>query len=212
MRKFLNGRLGITLGFAAILVLCQFIPQRGLPTFNGCSGEWFYTYYGFPAPVVITATSRCDGGDQTTDVYGPLPRIPGLLIDILFVAVLSYSLSLLLPRLRKFVNGRQALTLLFFAILVLCQFIPERARSFIDICNIDTYGTIEHFSTSYGFPMPAMGTSTTIDGCSGNQTTNINGISADGLVVDTLFVIVLGMLPYLFSLLLHRFRRRDSTE
>ena len=239
MRKFITGRLALTLFFVAIPILFQFIPQRGLPeVFRICSTapyqitERFFTYYGFPGTVVVTATviDHCSG-NQTTDIYDPF-RINGLSIDILFVVfwgTLSYWFSSLLQRfsaresmMENFVTRRLALTLFFVAVFALYQFIPQRGRSLINVCGVDPYGTSETFHTSYGFPMMAVDTYTNIDHCSGNQTTNIYGLSIEslfgnmGLFVDILFVVILGTLPYWFSSLLHRFRylfrRRDNAE
>lgn len=116
---------------------------------------------------------------------------------------------------RKFVNGRLALTLFFVAILVLCQFIPKKGMSGAD-CNrslVDPNANHEttYFPTYYGFPLPIVETYT--EGCAENQTTSISGFYMEWLLFDILFVAVLGgALPYLSFSLLQRFRRRNHAE
>lgn len=112
---------------------------------------------------------------------------------------------------RKIVNRPLALTSFFVAILVLCQFfIPQRYSTAIIGCSLfDPNQRIERFSTLYGIPLTVVGTETTPD-CSGNSTTKISDFSMEGLLIDILFVAVLGTLPYWSFLLLQRFRHRNN--
>lgn len=112
---------------------------------------------------------------------------------------------------RKIVNGPLALTLFFVAILILGQFfIPARYRTAIIGCSLfDPNQRGERFRTLYGIPLTVLGTETIID-CSGNPTTQISDFSMEGLLVDILFVVVVGVLPYLVFSLFDRFRRRNN--
>jgi hypothetical protein len=112
---------------------------------------------------------------------------------------------------RKTIDRRLTLTLFFVAILVLGQFfITQRYRTAIIGCSlVDPDQKGERFSTLYGIPLTVVGTETKID-CSGNPTTQISDFSMTGLLVDILFVVVVGALPHLVFSLFDRFRHRNN--
>ena len=113
---------------------------------------------------------------------------------------------------RKFINGRLALTVFIVTILVLFQFIQQIAHVDILHCSlVDQSQIVKQFYTDYGFPLTVLVTYTTGD-CVNNPTTNIYDFSIGGLLVDILFIGVLGALPYLSFLLLRRFRRRNNAD
>ena len=115
---------------------------------------------------------------------------------------------------RKIVDWRLALTLFVVAILVLCQFIPEKGMAGADcrrsLVNTSADDQTTYFPTFYGFPLTVVDTYTA--GCFENRTTHISSWSAEGLLVDILFIGVLGTLPYWFLSLWRRFRRRNVTQ
>lgn len=115
---------------------------------------------------------------------------------------------------RKFVNGRAVLTLFFVAVFVLCQFMPVTYRTLAIHCSlVDQNQTAEQFRNSYGVPLPIVDIFTTTTDCSGNPPTNIfNSFSMVGLLVDILFGVVLGIVPYFSFWLVQRFRRRNHAE
>lgn len=112
---------------------------------------------------------------------------------------------------KKTINGRLALTLVVVVILVLFQLIPHKggagADCMISLGNPSTHNPTSEFATVYGFPLIVVETYTT--GCFESQTTHITSWSAAGLLVDILFVVVLGTLPY-WSFLLSRLKRREG--
>lgn len=115
---------------------------------------------------------------------------------------------------RKFINRRLALTLFFVAVFVLCQFMPVTYRTLVLHCSlVDQNQITEQFRNSYGVPLPVVDFLTTTTNCSGNPPTNIfNSFSIQGLLVDILFAVVLGILPYFSFWLVQRFRRRNHAE
>lgn len=115
---------------------------------------------------------------------------------------------------RKFVNKRMALTLFFVALLLLCQFIPKKGMAGAD-CNrslVDPSANYEttYFPTYYGFPLNFVDTYTA--GCFESQTTSISSFYIERLLVDILFIVVFGTLPYWFFSLYSRFRHRNHAE
>jgi hypothetical protein len=115
---------------------------------------------------------------------------------------------------RKIVNWRLVLTLFVVAILILCQFIPEKSIAGID-CNrslVDPNAPYQlgDVNTYYGFPLIVVQTYT--EGCPGNHNTSIAGFYMEGLLGDILFVVVIGTSPYWFFSLWSRFRRRNNVE
>lgn len=111
---------------------------------------------------------------------------------------------------KTFVTGRLALTLFFVAVFVLCQFIPMKGTAKVNCSLFDPGPPTTYFKTSYGVPVPIILTLT--EGCYENQTTNIVNFSIEGLLVDILFGVVLGIIPYLSFSLLQRFRRHNNVE
>lgn len=113
---------------------------------------------------------------------------------------------------KKTVDRRLALALFIVAILVLCQFVPQKQNSKLINCSlVDSSQTAERFRTSYGLPLPVVGTYTTTN-CSQEPTTQISSFSIEGLLVDILFVIVLGALSYWFFSVWRRSRLRNIAE
>ena len=115
---------------------------------------------------------------------------------------------------RKNIDLRLTLTLFFIAILVLCQFIPVKGMAGADcrknLGEVSAEDGETYFNTFYGFPMTAVDTYTA--DCFENRTTHISNWFPDGVLVDVLFVGVLGTLPYWsFSLWCH-FRRRSNLQ
>jgi len=114
----------------------------------------------------------------------------------------------------KTVDRRLAFALFFVAIFVLCQVMPLTQRRQVIHCSLADYNQIsEQFLTTYGAPLPVVGFHTTTD-CFGNPTPNISDFyfSIEGLLVDILFAVVLGILPYFSFWLVQRFRRHNNAE
>jgi hypothetical protein len=112
------------------------------------------------------------------------------------------------------IDRRLALSLFFVAIFVLCQFIPVTYRTLLLNCSLVDHTQIsEQFRNSYGAPLPVVDFLTTTTDCSGNPPTSIfNSFSMEGLLVDILFAVVLGILPYFSFWLVRRFRRLNNAE
>ena len=112
------------------------------------------------------------------------------------------------------IDRRLALSLFFVAIFVLCQFMPVTYRTLVVNCSlVDPNQIIEQFRDSYGAPLPVVDILTTTTDCSGNPPTKIfNSFSMEGLLVDILFAVVLGILPYFSVWLVQRFRRRNNAD
>ncbi len=112
---------------------------------------------------------------------------------------------------RKFLQSRFALMLLIVAVLAASQFLL-RVEGFGGtwcVSDISLPGPRSHQTDVYtGYGFPTIFIATFLQGCFQGRTTRVYWY-AGGLLVDIAFIAIVSTLPYWFSFLWRRFRRRD---